>query len=624
MAYRYLLIGLLVAGCVDQPGAIVCPTGIVCPDGSTCAAAQPVCIINPCGNGRVDTGETCDDGNILSGDGCSPTCGNESCGNGLVEPGERCDDNNTTNGDGCSGDCLSLEECGNGIIDVKTGGSASERCDDGNTVAGDGCRADCKEREFCNNGFLDPGEVCDDGQPTGGPCSPDCMSGLGCGNGFLDPGEECDDANVMDNDDCRFPSCKHAVCGDGVDNTDGIRVEECDDGTGGVPAESVDCNLDCTLSECGDGKVNQVDLEECDNGTTNDTAGCDNDCTIPVCGDGHVNAVKTPAEQCDPGAVGADTSGCDSDCTTPECGDNHINKSFTPTGGTEPEGCDDGDQTAGDGCSAVCRIESCGNGITEAVNGEECDDGDTNDLNACRNNCQTPRCGDGVDSVSEPCDTGMDSQTCNINCTVPACGDGRVNTAFTPSGAVGPEQCDDNGTTNGDGCSSTCQLEPFALSVSVVGNGTGNVASVPTGINCGTGGSACGAIYPAGTMVALTATPAANATFNGWGGACSGTGVCNVTMSQARSVTATFAANRLTVTKSGTGSSTMSGDGINCGATCTSDYNVGTMVTLTAAQNGDSVFSGWTGACTNTVGNCVVTMNQATSVNAIFTLTQFT
>jgi cysteine-rich repeat protein len=30
-----------------------------------------------CGNGRLDPGEECDDGNILSGDGCSEFCKRE-------------------------------------------------------------------------------------------------------------------------------------------------------------------------------------------------------------------------------------------------------------------------------------------------------------------------------------------------------------------------------------------------------------------------------------------------------------------------------------------------------------------------------------------------------------------
>lgn len=62
-----------------------------------------------CGDGVVDPGEQCDDGNTVSGDGCSSTCTIETaqpvCGNGVVETGEQCDDGNTTNGDGCSSTC---------------------------------------------------------------------------------------------------------------------------------------------------------------------------------------------------------------------------------------------------------------------------------------------------------------------------------------------------------------------------------------------------------------------------------------------------------------------------------------------------------------------------------------
>ena len=54
-----------------------------------------------CGNGGVETGEGCDDGNTAAGDGCSPACQVEPpvCGNGRVETGEQCDDGNTAPGD---------------------------------------------------------------------------------------------------------------------------------------------------------------------------------------------------------------------------------------------------------------------------------------------------------------------------------------------------------------------------------------------------------------------------------------------------------------------------------------------------------------------------------------------
>jgi len=46
-----------------------------------------------CGDGIIVPGESCDDGNLNGGDGCSPTCQLEGCGNGVIEPGEICDGN---------------------------------------------------------------------------------------------------------------------------------------------------------------------------------------------------------------------------------------------------------------------------------------------------------------------------------------------------------------------------------------------------------------------------------------------------------------------------------------------------------------------------------------------------
>jgi cysteine-rich repeat protein len=90
--------------------------GLNCPD--DCAV---------CGNGVLEPGEECDDGNIIPGDGCSATCTLESfcgdaicgpgetaincpedcavCGNGSLEPGEECDDGNVLNFDGCTPNC---------------------------------------------------------------------------------------------------------------------------------------------------------------------------------------------------------------------------------------------------------------------------------------------------------------------------------------------------------------------------------------------------------------------------------------------------------------------------------------------------------------------------------------
>ncbi len=160
----------------------------------------------------------------------------------------------------------------------------------------------------------------------------------------------------------------------------------------------------------------------------------------------------------------------------------------------------------------------------------------------------------------------------------------------------------------------------FALSVTKAGSGGGTVTSSPTGINCG---STCSANYSGGASVTLSAAPASGSAFAGWSGACTGTSSCTVSMTAARSVTATFNSNSttfsLTVSKSGTGSGTVTSNtgGINCGATCSANFASGASVTLTAAAASGSSFAGWSGACTGT-STCSVSMTAARAVTATF------
>lgn len=58
-----------------------------------------------CGNGTLEPDETCDDGNLTSGDGCDANCTPTACGNGIITAGEGCDDGNVVDGDCCSGAC---------------------------------------------------------------------------------------------------------------------------------------------------------------------------------------------------------------------------------------------------------------------------------------------------------------------------------------------------------------------------------------------------------------------------------------------------------------------------------------------------------------------------------------
>ncbi|MEI6206550.1 MAG: DUF1566 domain-containing protein [Desulfuromonadales bacterium] len=76
----------------------------------------------------------------------------------------------------------------------------------------------------------------------------------------------------------------------------------------------------------------------------------------------------------------------------------------------------------------------------------------------------------------------------------------------------------------------------------------------------------------------------------------------------------------LTLSKSsgsGAGTITSNPTGISCGVTCSANYTIGTQVTLTAAPDNGSTFTGWSGACSGT-GTCVVTMDMAKSVGAKF------
>jgi polysaccharide lyase-like protein/List-Bact-rpt repeat protein len=90
------------------------------------------------------------------------------------------------------------------------------------------------------------------------------------------------------------------------------------------------------------------------------------------------------------------------------------------------------------------------------------------------------------------------------------------------------------GQRGGGGGGGTTSPMSYTLTVSASGNG--GVSG--TGIACP---GDCSQSYTSGTVVALVATPASGSTFTGWGGSCSGTGGCSVTMSAARSVTASFA-----------------------------------------------------------------------------------
>jgi large repetitive protein len=250
---------------------------LCCPE--PCWACSLGCLIAArrectCGDGKLDPSEECDDGNWLDGDACNQFCERESptCGNGVLEDHEECDDGNRVDGDGCSRVCLydpidigcrvSFSVCADGKV------TGRETCDDGNVFPGDGCSATCS---------VEPGYYC----PTpGARCLPVPWPPV-CGDGIVDPTEPCDDGI----NDGRFAGCnpdctRSPRCGDGILQTD---QEECDEGSGNLDRYGGGCGLDCRPNPyCGDGMVQWQYGEPCDDGFNDGRTACLPGCRMIV------------------------------------------------------------------------------------------------------------------------------------------------------------------------------------------------------------------------------------------------------------------------------------------------------------------------------------------------------
>lgn len=162
------------------------------------------------------------------------------------------------------------------------------------------------------------------------------------------------------------------------------------------------------------------------------------------------------------------------------------------------------------------------------------------------------------------------------------------------------------------------QLDAGQLAASVAITGPGTVTSDKPGIDCG---SLCSNTWDKGAAFTLTANPAAGKRFAGWGGACSGTVSCNVTMDAAKSITATFVGRvQLTVSvdaSKASGTIVSEPAGISCPGTCTASFDEGTTVTLVAHAGSGSRLEGWGGACSG-VQECTVVPDGSRTVSATF------
>ncbi|RKI75124.1 DUF4215 domain-containing protein [Corallococcus sp. AB049A] len=454
------------------------------------------------GDGKLQPGEQCDDGNTVNGDGCSSTgtveagylcnvpgnaCSLASlCGNNVVNPGELCDDGNTTNdGNGCTATC-DLSLCGNGVFNNQAYPSyAQEVCDDGNRFEGDGCSRQCE---------VEPGFAC-----AGSPSR--CVrAGVAVFNTGVDAQNRRLPTGAVD------PHWFYAGTTTGA--ATGVR----DASDWPLEMQSARFMAAQGIQTCvyqdflipSTTKVGQFRLRLATfNDNEFDGARVNGVAIMPV-------TVSEPAGQSwqknifrEFGTNAAWRPGlnrielCNENDDNPpnafrylfvdayddRCGDGAI---------SPREECDDGNTANNDGCSATCGIEpghgcagapstcakTCGNGNLNP--GEQCDDGNTNANDGCNASCRveagyscpTPgqacvaSCGNGAIDAGEQCDDNnvFGSDGCSASCRIetgyscsgapsvcaPLCGNGVLNPG---------ELCDDGNTNLNDGCSNACTLE---------------------------------------------------------------------------------------------------------------------------------------------------------------------
>jgi Divergent InlB B-repeat domain len=154
---------------------------------------------------------------------------------------------------------------------------------------------------------------------------------------------------------------------------------------------------------------------------------------------------------------------------------------------------------------------------------------------------------------------------------------------------------------------------PLGLSVA----GTGTVTADVPGLQCST---TCTTTWNAGQPLVLIATPGPQSKLVRWGGSCSGSGTCSVSVTPGARVTALFAPAtfRLTVSVSGQGTVRSSSGGITCRPRCAATLPSYSPVRLVAVAVKGWKLRGWSGACRGARKTCTVPMSAATSARAAF------
>ena len=214
--------------CSEAGQDLVCESGICDPSKGTCEACADdedcsvgqrceanSCLQRTCGDGVLDPGESCDDGDGDDANECANAClfnaGHGSCassddcvGSALV-----CDDPASV----CrfplgSGPCTESGEdsvCASGVCDSDS--NSCEMCaDDGDCASGERCETNACVLATCGDGVVDSGEACDRGEANDDSpqaCAIDCLWNVG--SDCVDDDECTADATCGDESTCTVP-----------------------------------------------------------------------------------------------------------------------------------------------------------------------------------------------------------------------------------------------------------------------------------------------------------------------------------------------------------------------------------------------------------------------------------
>lgn len=434
-----------------------------------------------CGNGIVEPGEECDDGNDIDGDCCATDCSAETTGN-PCDDGLFCTEVDECAGGLCIGlgdPCSAGGECANScnentdscLLSQGTACSTDENpCTDDLCDGAGSCEhtfnvAPCDDGVFCNGADICSEGSCSDhaGNPcaSGSECADDCNENAG--NCFDAVGTSClTDGNVCTDNICDgLGACIHpnntVGCDDGLFCT---VTDTCLNGTcvgAGNPCSGGDeCSdlCDDAADNCHDPSGNACtdDGNPCTDDICDGSGGCSHPFNSAPCDDGNA---CTDGDVC---FAGACTAGAPLNCDDANsCTDDSCNVATGCEYSNNTASCSDGNAcTTADTCNGagVC----VGGAPPDCNDGEVCTDDSCNPQVGCENTSNVAACDDGIfcngadtcsggtcsDHAGDPCSGGNEcADTCNEGAAT--CNEAQGTQCTSDGNVCTDNQCDGAG-----------------------------------------------------------------------------------------------------------------------------------------------------------------------------------